>query len=165
MPNKPSENKASKVVAYDLDGVLMPLLRRYKPYIQYSGPERKRYEKVRLWQYANDVKLLTPSEPEFYIISSRQEKYRPVTEMWLKKNNIFAKEVILMDNSLTFNHILEHKLKYLIEKKIEKYYEDDPKLIKRLNKKIPNLEIVYLERNSQTVRIEQDITIEEQISF
>jgi len=165
MTNKPSKKEVKEIVGYDLDGVLMPLLKRSKPYIQYSGAERKSYEKARLWQYANDTKLRTPEEKEFYIISSRQEKYRQITEMWLKSNGINAKEVILMDNSLTFNHILDHKLKYLIEKGITKYYEDDPKLIRYLQKRLPNLEIVYIERTSQTVRTQQDIPSDEQLIF
>lgn len=157
--------KPYKRVAYDLDGVLMPLLKRSKPYVEFNSEERKAYEKARLWQYTNDIKLRTPIELEFYIISSRQEKYRQVTEQWLKSNGIKAKEVILMDNSLTFNNIFSHKLKYLLEKEIDKYYEDDPKLIKALLKKIPNLEIVYIERTPQTVKTERDIDIEKQILF
>ena len=157
MSNKRSEGNIKEVVAYDLDGVLMPLLKRSKPYIQYSGEERKSYERARLWQYENDVQLRVP-KGEFYIISSRQEKYRVITELWLKRNCVKAKEVILMDNSLTFNHILEHKLKYLIEKGITKYYEDDAKLIKVFAKKLPELEVIQIERTSENVRVEEDIT-------
>ena len=164
MPNNSLKPKVKEVIGYDLDGVLMPLLKRSKPYIQYSGEERKSYERARLWQYENDVKLRSP-EGKFYIISSRQEKYRKITELWLDRNGIKAKEVILMDNSLTFNHILDHKLKYLIEKGITKYYEDDPKLIRYLQKRLPNLEIVYIERTSQTVRTQQDIPSDEQLIF
>ena len=169
MSKKPFETikieKGIGVVAFDLDGVLMPLLKRSKPYIEYSGEERKSYERTRLWQYENDVKLRSP-EGEFYIISSRQEKYRAITELWLKSNNIHAKEVILMDNSLTFNHIRDHKLKYLIEKKITKYYEDDAKLIKVLAKKLPDLEVIQIERNTENVRTQEDITIQnDQLEF
>lgn len=169
MSKKPFEiikiEKDKGKVAFDLDGVLMPLLKRSKPYIQYSGEERKSYEKARLWQYENDVKLRSP-EGEFYIISSRQEKYRTITELWLKRNNIHALEVILMDNSLTFNHIRDHKLKYLIDKEITKYYEDDAKLIKVLAKKLPDLEVIQIERNSENVRIEEDIIISDnQLKF
>ena len=156
MVNKQLNSKKKEVVAYDLDGVLMPLLKRSKPYIQYSGEERKSYERARLWQYENDVKLRSP-EGKFYIISSRQEKYRKITELWLDRNDIKAKEVILMDNSLTFNHIRDHKMKYLIEKGVTKYFEDDAKLIKVLAKKLPDLEVIQIERNSENVRTEGDI--------
>lgn len=145
-------------VAYDLDGVIIPLLKRSKPFYKYSGIERRRYEKVRLWQYINDKVYYRPTETVFYIISARQEKYRVQTEEWLDKNNIKAKEVLLMDNSLTFENIMAHKLKYLKEKKIDKYYEDDPKIIKALKKELPNLNIVEIPRTPQSVKTEEDIT-------
>ena len=147
-------------IAYDLDGVIIPLLKRTKPFYRYSGIERKRYEKVRLWQYANDKVYYRPKESEFYIISARQEKYRIVTEEWMDKNDIRPIEAILMNASLTFEHIIAHKLKYLKEKDIELYYEDDPKIIKALKKELPKINIVEIPRTPQSVKTEEDITKE-----
>ena len=148
-----------KRTAYDLDGVIFPLLKRHKPFYRYSGAERKEYEAKRLWFYRNAPLILKPKEEEFYIVSARQYKYRFLTYEWLERNSIKYKDIHLMDASLTFKNIVEHKSKYIKELGITRYYEDDPKIIKYLDKLFPHIELIEVTRDEISVKTDLDIEV------
>ena len=147
------------IVAYDLDGVIFPLLKRHKPFYKYSGPERKVYEAKRLYYYENAPCILRPEEKEFYIISARQEKYKDITLKWLQANKIQYKGIYLMDAALKFENIVEHKSMWLKELGITKYYEDDLKIIKYLHKVLPSLELVEIVRTPISVKTDLQVEI------
>ncbi len=154
-----------KRTAYDLDGVLLPLLKRNGCYFKQSTAERNEHENKKRYLFKYGKVLRIPLEKEFYIISSRRERYRNLTENWLKDNKINYKELILMEGSLTFKKIVEHKYKYLREKKIEKYYEDDKKVIEWLKKRLPHIEFIHIERNNLNVLTVKDIEMPMQQSI
>jgi len=134
------------ITAYDLDGVIMPLIKRDKKYFEQSGIERKLFEEQKKKHFINSPITLRPIEREFYIISSRREKYRNTTEEWLKKKKVNYKRLILMEGELTFKHIVEHKYKWLKELGVRRYYEDDEKIIKELRRMLPNVEFVNIKQ-------------------
>jgi uncharacterized HAD superfamily protein len=136
-----------KIIAYDFDGVLCPMAKRDKPFFKQSGEERKIYNFLKLEYIKNAPLIFKPKEKNFYIISARRERFRLETEEWLKKHNIKPIETILMENiSLTFEHCVEHKLNWLKKLKVNKFYEDDVKIVRYLKKKLPLLEIVTIPR-------------------
>ncbi len=143
-------------IAYDFDGVLMPAIKRDKKYFQQNKYERDLFERKKRYHFKASGVLKRPIEKEYYIISARRERYRDITEEWLKKNKIEPIELILMEGQLTFNRIIEHKSKYLKELGIEKYYEDDPKIVAKIRKLLPNIEVIQIPK---VVVTQGDITI------
>jgi uncharacterized HAD superfamily protein len=142
----------AKKVAYDLDGVLSILCKRDKPYSKQNKWEREAFEKIRVDMYANSPLLLIP-ENNFYVISSRKEKYRNISDGWLIKNKLKYIESFYLKGKRKFDSIKEFKIGKLKELSIDKFYEDDAKLIKEIEKSLPNIEIVQIPRTKVNVKI------------
>ena len=134
------------ITAYDLDGVIMPMIKREKKYFEQNGVERREFEKQKREHFKKSNIKLRPLEREFYIISSRRERYGEETREWLKKKRVNYKALILMEGELTFKHIIEHKGKWIEKLRIERYYEDDEKIIKELKKRFPNIEFINIKQ-------------------
>lgn len=149
------DKKPEKRTAYDLDGVLMPYLSRSKSYKEQSPSERKIYEEIKKYHFKISKVFVYPLEPEFYIITSRRKRYENLTKTWLEKKNIRPKELVMMEGSLTFNKIVSYKLNKLKEYKIERYYEDDLKIVKYLKKRLPDVDIIHVQRRKSSCLTEK----------
>lgn len=141
-----------KIVAYDLDGVICPMPKREIKYNEQHKVERDEYNRLKIEHFLN-AKVLRIPVGDWIIISGRREKFRKETEEWLKNNKLYPKGIYLMVGSLTFDNIIKHKIKLLKEHEVERFYEDDPKLIREIRKAIPNLEIVSVPRTKENIRI------------
>lgn len=148
----------NRKVAYDLDGVLCPLIKRNKPFFEQTSMERNLFNEKKKIYFSNAPIYKNPTEP-FYIITGRREKYRKITERWLEEKGIEYKELIMMTGSLTFKNIYNHKYKWIKELGIERYYDDDIKIISQLHKDLPNLELIHVKRTDKNVVNENDIQI------
>jgi hypothetical protein len=128
------------------------MFKRDKPFSKQNKFERDYFEKFRTYNYGNSIVLMRPENP-FYVISGRKEKYRQISDDWLTRNKLNYIKSFYLQTSKTFENILNHKIKYLKECKIERYYEDDPKLVRAIKKALPNLETILIPRTEKTVKI------------
>jgi 3'-phosphoadenosine 5'-phosphosulfate sulfotransferase (PAPS reductase)/FAD synthetase len=141
-----------KIVAYDLDGVLCPMPKREIKYNEQHKQERDEYNKLKIEHFLTTKALRKPIG-DWIIISGRREKFRTETETWLKNNNLTPKGIYLMEGALTFENIIKHKIKLLKEHKVERFYEDDPKLIREIKKALPNLEVIQIKRDKNNIKV------------
>lgn len=149
--------------AYDLDGVLCPLLEREKKYFEQNKAERELHESKKIEHFKTAKLLIRPLEKDFYIISARRNKYRDITERWLKDKRLNYKELILMEGTLTFGNIIDFKYKALKDNNIERYYEDDPKIIQYLKKKLPKIEFILVHRSEKSVIKSSQINVKRNV--
>jgi len=151
-------------IAYDIDGVLSIMCKRDKPYSKQNKFERENFEKGRVRMYGNSPLLMRPKE-SFYIISGRKEKYRMISDEWLKKNNLKVIKSFYLTGKKTFDDISKFKISKLKELNIDRYYEDDPKLIREIKKALPNLEIIHIPRNEKNVKLLKTNGLQQQKIF
>jgi len=103
----------------------------------------------------NPVEFLVFDDDEYYIITSRDNDFKEITEKWVLKYCPHVKELIILDNdvepmrNLTDDKILDWldnqvKLKAdaINKHKIEVYFEDSTYVVKKLRKLCPNCKIV-----------------------
>jgi hypothetical protein len=130
--------KSMNLIGYDLDGVICRNSpKRKKPFFKQTGAERKEYQEERLIHFKNVEVKLKPME-EFIIITARKLKEKVVTLEWLKKNNLNPKEVYFLEGTKTRENIIKYKAGVINKNKLEKYYDDDEKICKKLVKLCPN---------------------------
>ena len=134
-----------KITAYDLDGVLCIMPKRKKSFFKQIKEERDNYERDKIAWFRDTPCLWKPHKP-FYIISGRRQKYGLVTDNWLQKHSLQVIQSYFMEGSLTFENILNHKLKYLKLLRIERFFEDDLKLVKAIRKECPDMEVIHVPR-------------------
>jgi hypothetical protein len=144
--------KIKNIYGYDLDGVLAIMSKRDKPYSKQNKYERKEFEKIRAEMYENSPLLLQPVKP-FYIISGRKEKYRSISDTWLKKNKLNPIKTFYLEGGKNFENILKLKVSKIKESKITVYYEDDVKLIREIQKALPSLQVVRIKRDTKNVKV------------
>ncbi len=116
----------SDLLGYDLDGTLCdtgPM--REKSYHQQTSEERREYDEALQVHYQTARVLRRPKGP-FVIITGRQEKFRPETEMWLASNNIHPCALEMMSTTPSIRHMVEHKVHWCRHYGVSVYYEDDP---------------------------------------
>jgi 3'-phosphoadenosine 5'-phosphosulfate sulfotransferase (PAPS reductase)/FAD synthetase len=151
IPKLLEEYDKPKITGYDLDGVIGVMPVRDGSYFSQTKAERDSYEKSKRSWFLESPVIWNPSVKGF-IITGRREKYKEETRLWLIKNSINYQEIYYMVGSLTFDNILAHKLKYLKLLKIERYFEDDIKLVKAIRKALPNIEVIYVPRTELTTK-------------
>ena len=141
-----------KVIASDLDGVLAIGTKRDKPYSKQNKYERLEFEKLRVEMYKNSPLLFIPNEP-FYIISGRKEKYRDISDAWIKKNNLNVIKSFYLEGQRNRENMIRFKIDKLKEINANIFYEDDPKLIKEIKKQLPNLKIIQVPRTKENIKV------------
>lgn len=62
-------------------------------------------------------------DSEIYLITSRNEKYRDVTEKWLKNHGISYKTLIMTGGVSKVDLIEQHKIDIMVDDKAELFYE------------------------------------------
>ena len=143
---------------YDLDGVLCVMPKRPKPMMKQTGAQRKSYDFNKL-KWFSETPCLWKPEKECYVITGRREKNRIPTEAWLQKHKIPYKELIMMEGSLTFDNILNHKVKSIKKVGIERYFEDDDKLATAIQKACPNVQVILVPRDTSSYKIIDDTVL------
>ena len=117
---------SSKSLACDMDGVLC------EEYPVYPTEE----------EYIDWMKTVKPYKIPIYeidcIITARPEKYRDITENWLKNHNVRYKRLYMIKGS---EDIASFKTSILLKEKPYTYWESDPGLSRSIAKKtgIPTL--------------------------
>jgi len=142
-------------IGFDLDGVLGDV-----SVVDWLLNDRVQDEKGRkiILQFLHDPKLkIHPSDllhdtDEYIIITGRGEKYREITEKWLKKYGITgrlfmtdvgtAKDYSSLD--AYFEALAVTKARYIKSECIEVYFEDSPDTVIRLRKLCPQCKIVQV---------------------
>lgn len=134
-------------VGYDLDGTLCV---RCRPNVSYF--EAKTSELRKAWKigkeegYKNTSLIRIPEEKDYIIITSRKIDFKNITLEWLKKNNLFPKEVHFMENmARNRENMIKYKSMKINKLGITKYYEDDEKIANKLKKLCENTQIVTVE--------------------
>ena len=141
-----------KIIASDLDGVLAIGTKRDKPYSKQNKYERLEFERLRVEMYKNSSLLFNPNEP-FYIISGRKEKYRDISDAWIKKNNLNVIKSFYLEGQRNRENMIRFKIDILKLIKADIFYEDDPKIIREVKKQISNLEVIQVQRTSKNIKI------------
>jgi len=147
-----AEYDSDKKTAYDLDGVLCSMPHREKSFRTQNKAERDSYEQRKIEWFSQTPCLWNPQRP-FTIISGRREKYWTETEAWIQKHGLKCTEMHMMTGSLTYENILNHKVKYIKELGIERFFEDDPKLVRGIRNKCPLVQVVLVPRDASSVKI------------
>ena len=138
----------NKITAYDFDGVLSVMPKRPKPYRLQNGLERKIYLENKIKWLQITPCLWKPKKP-FYIISGRKEQFKNISIDWLERNKLNYIDVFFMNKSSTSKNMIEFKTEKLKELKIERYFEDDLKILRKLKKNLPYIEFVPVPRNEE----------------
>ncbi len=112
-----------------------------------NGKERKAYIQSKRDHYSNAKLMQIPIEKHFTIITSRTKKYFDETVKWLEKNKTYPTAGLYFNElGNTRDKHIEHKSAVINKLGITKYYEDDPKIVKALNKLCPNTTIILVKR-------------------
>lgn len=142
-------------VGFDLDGVLADI--SVVDWLLTGQIKDEKQNKV-LYQFLHDQKLLiNPCEllhekDEYIIITGRGEKYREITERWLKKYGITA-PLYMTDVGVVadypsldayFEALAVTKAKYIKSECIEVFFEDSPDTVIRLRELCPKCKIVQV---------------------
>lgn len=68
-------------------------------------------------------RFINEKHDEVYVITSRGEQYRKVTEDWLKKNDVKYKELVMTNGESKVDILRELKIDIMIDDKPELFYE------------------------------------------
>ena len=131
------------MIGYDLDGVLCAGSTFSKSYFRCSAIERREFLRLRKDYYRNAPVLLRP-EGEFVIISCRREGYSGITKEWCVVNNLNPQAIYFMPLVRTRQNMIKYKAEKINELGISIFYEDDPKIVKKLTVLCPNTKIVQV---------------------
>lgn len=145
-------------IAFDLDGVLAETSIALLRTVDRLGKEVAR--DVYGWTFRENKMLLNPmdfmifSEDEYYIITSREEVAREITEKWVRKYCPHVKELIMLDDDIPdknagekeifawLDRMANSKAKVINEKKIEVYFDDSSWIVKKLRELCPNCKVI-----------------------
>ena len=133
------------MVGYDLDGTICSRCEINKSYFKCNGTERKAFRKIRERHIQTAELIRTPTEKQFYIVTSRPPKSRLMTLQWLYEKGIKPFGTFFMDLPRKRDNMIEYKAKMIKILDLRKYYEDDPKIAKALAKKCLNTEVITVE--------------------
>jgi len=144
------------IVGYDLDGVLCTLFKPYKSYRLKNGEERKLYKRLKR-EHVGKAKCIRKTEGEIvYVVTARKEELRYDTLKWLNANLIRFHRLCMLDTSRTRENIINFKKRMIEMYEIEKFFEDDPKIVKKLKKLCPQTEIVLIPVSESHIVNEED---------
>lgn len=91
-------------IAFDLDGTLCPIDIATLRLLD-NVKDKEQYDSTEAWYYRErkpllDARLVLSEQDEMYVITSRPERLRLITERWLKHYYPNAKLVIVNQNTL-----------------------------------------------------------------
>lgn len=141
------------IIGFDLDGVLCESFKNDKPYFKSSGEERKVLKKLRLNHYSTAKKIRNTHGKEVYIITGRKECVRSQTIEWLEKNGIFYHKLLMLSKARTRDNMIEFKKDMIEYYHIDTFYEDDPKIVRALTKKLPKVNIILVKNLTKDEKI------------
>ena len=142
------------MIGYDLDGTICEKCEIDKKYFDCKKEERLAFGAIREIHMGSAEVIVRPREKDVYIITSRKPKHKYITLNWLKENNIKPKEVFFMDKARTRANMIEYKASLINRFQLEKYYEDDLKIVFQLKKKCHNTQIIAVEPVIKKYKIE-----------
>jgi len=101
----------------------------------------------------NPVEFLLFSEDEYYIITSRMEKGKRITEEWVRKYCPACKKLFILDDGFPkennekavyewLDKMANSKAKIINKYKIDVYFEDSSYIVKKLRKLCPNCKVI-----------------------
>lgn len=124
------------ISGFDLDGVLCKNVK--------WGEDTLLKEKklLRPTFFKCTPKLRNTSGDKIYIVTSRKEQYRSNTEEWLKRNKIKYDRLFMLKEARTRRNIIDFKHRTIVENKIDTFYEDDEKISRVLQKRLPTVKVV-----------------------
>jgi len=146
-----------KIVGYNLDGVLCELFQPDKSFMKCNGEERKERKKLKLLHIKTAKKLRDTEGDEIYIVTARKDDVRFETIQWLKKNNIKYHKLLMLQEARTRRNIIDFKQRMIEYYHIDIFYEDDPKIVRALSKRLKNVNVILIENLLSKPVLEKDL--------
>lgn len=132
------------MIGYDLDGVLCPKPpKRNKPYNHQTSSERQAYKELRRGLCQTDPLILTPAG-DYYIITARPKWLIKETEEWIERVGLRPKGICFIDKARTRKNMIEFKVQIIRQFNIQKFYEDDPKIVRAIRRQLPKVEVIQV---------------------
>lgn len=141
---------------YDIDGVICELFKPDKPFRLCNSEERKILKKLKTFHMKTAKKLRDTEGLEIYLITGRKNKDREITLEWLRKNNIKFHKLLMLQASRTRENMIGHKKNMIEYYNIDTFFEDDPKIVKKLKKLLPKVNFVYVD-SSPNIKFQKDL--------
>ena len=138
------KNKIIKIGA-DLDGV-----------IAINHLNKADYRPYRLHEYykkAIATKLHLRVQPDV-IITGRRVHFKKLTIQWLVDNGINFNTLIMFPNKVKKSNktLGEFKAKCINELGLDKYYEDDERIVEQLQASCPHTEIILVDKDTNIIK-------------
>jgi len=145
-------------IGFDLDGVVTKTSIALFRTADRLGKEAS--TDVYNWKFKENKMLLNPidfmvfEDDEFYIVTSRTNEAREITEKWVNRYCPHVKKLVMLnddipDENATQKEIMEwleqmakSKAKVINEENIEVYFDDSPYIVKKLRKLCPNCKVI-----------------------
>jgi len=141
---------------YDIDGVICELFKADKSFRQSNGVERKYLKELKNFHMVTARKLRNPEGLEIYLITGRKEKDRGATLQWLRKNEVKFHKLLMLQTARTRENMIEHKKRMIEYYNIDTFYEDDPKIAKKLQKLLPKVKVELVD-SSCNIKSQKDL--------
>lgn len=129
------------IIGTDLDGVLTDVPENF---LELKNPDKTfKLDVLRNQWYKNYLKY-APTKLKVkadIIITGRKEKYRAVTEEWLKANKVTYKKIYFFSGDKTRVNLIKYKAGIINEEHIDLFYEDDKEIAGHLSRLCPNTKI------------------------
>jgi hypothetical protein len=132
------------IVGYDLDGTICEKSSIDKKWGDCNGMERKAFQLIRETHYKTAQLVFRPVEKEYTIITARNKKYAEITLQWLVLASLSPISIHFIDRARTRDNMIEYKSEKINELGLDKYYEDDEKIVSKLRKLCQSTEIILV---------------------
>jgi len=141
------EDNNKEIVGYDLDGVICNNRKLSDiPYRKMDGEQRREYIKKKIKHYKTARLEQIPIEKKFYIVTGRTEKYKYFTVEWLRKHKIFPVELCINPYGNRAQDHIKHKVETIKRLGITKFYEDNTRIYKGIEKECKDTKIILIRR-------------------
>lgn len=138
----------AKVIAYDLDGVLVPSQKQWWLEIVWRIYPRLASH-IMVWLNRNSAPLMLPPK-DALIITGRGNQLRSATLKWFARNGL-PNRLLMIDVAHTNRRLAIYwKWEQLIKHKVNIFYENDKETIKQL-RNIDGLKIVAINYGTQNI--------------
>jgi uncharacterized HAD superfamily protein len=141
---------------YDLDGVLCTLFKPYKSYRLKNSQERKLYKQLKREHVTHAKCIRKPIGSKIFIVTARKSDLLHDTVNWLTDNKIQYDRLLMLDTSRTRNNIIDFKRRMIEIYNIQQFFEDDPKIAKKLQKLCPQTKVVLIPVSESHIVNEED---------
>jgi hypothetical protein len=119
---------------YDLDNTICRFTENWTDKVMFKMPPFVSNKWAKFRKSKAKV-IFRPLKDDFHIITARPEVDRKWTEAWLDENGIYPIELIMAHKLLSLEEVIDFKARVIIWKRIDRYFEDNVKIVEGLRKK------------------------------